>query len=64
MPGKAEDGKTPTEAEARAGATEGTAREEDQAVEQWLRQVPDDPGALLRRKFAYEAARRAAGEEQ
>ena len=62
--GKAEDGKTPTEGEARTGATEGTAREEDQAVEQWLRQVPDDPGALLRRKFAYEAARRAAGEEQ
>lgn len=62
--GKAEDGRTPTEGEARAGATEGTAREEDQAVEQWLRQVPDDPGALLRRKFAYEAARRAAGEEQ
>ena len=29
--------------------------EEQQALEQWLRQVPDDPGGLLRRKFAYEA---------
>ncbi len=25
--------------------------EEQQALEQWLRQVPDDPGGLLRRKF-------------
>ena len=25
--------------------------EEDQATEQWLRQIPDDPGGLLRRKF-------------
>ena len=25
--------------------------EEAQALEQWLRRVPDDPGGLLRRKF-------------
>jgi Ca-activated chloride channel family protein len=25
-----------------------------QAMEQWLRQIPDDPGELLRRKFRYE----------
>ena len=47
-----------------SAAGEGNAGEEDQAVEQWLRQVPDDPGALLRRKFEYEAARRAGGIEQ
>ena len=29
--------------------------EERQALEQWLRQVPDDPGGLLRRKFEYES---------
>ena len=29
--------------------------EEKQAMEQWLRQVPDDPGGLLRRKFEYES---------
>ena len=28
--------------------------EEQQALEQWLRQIPDDPGGLLRRKFEYE----------
>ena len=25
--------------------------EEQQALQQWLRRVPDDPGGLLRRKF-------------
>ena len=28
--------------------------EQQQALEQWLRQIPDDPGELLRRKFRYE----------
>lgn len=28
--------------------------ESEQATEQWLRQIPDDPGGLLRRKFEYE----------
>lgn len=28
--------------------------EEREALEQWLRRVPDDPGGLLRRKFEYE----------
>ena len=32
--------------------------EKRQAVEQWLRRVPDDPGGLLRRKFALEYQRR------
>jgi len=32
--------------------------ERRQSVEQWLRRVPDDPGALLRRKFALEHQRR------
>ena len=30
------------------------SREQRQAMEQWLRRVPDDPGGLLRRKFEYE----------
>ena len=29
----------------------------EQATEQWLRQIPDDPGGLLRRKFEYEHQR-------
>ena len=32
-------------------------REEQQALEQWLRQVPDDPSGLLRRKFQLEYRR-------
>lgn len=40
----------------RLGAREGDApqNERDQAVEQWLARVPDDPGGLLRRKFRLE----------
>jgi Ca-activated chloride channel homolog len=33
-------------------------REEEQALQQWLRRVPDDPGGLLRRKFQQETNRR------
>ncbi|MEO0972720.1 MAG: VWA domain-containing protein [Pseudomonadota bacterium] len=33
-------------------------REQQAAVEQWLRRIPDDPGGLLRRKFLYELQRR------
>ena len=33
-------------------------REEQQAVEAWMRRVPDDPGSLLRTKFQLENERR------
>ncbi|MEM9742252.1 MAG: VWA domain-containing protein [Pseudomonadota bacterium] len=32
--------------------------ENSEALEQWLRRVPDDPGGLLRRKFQYETNER------
>lgn len=32
--------------------------EKQDALEQWLRRVPDDPGGLLRRKFQYETNQR------
>ncbi|QFU77875.1 VWA domain-containing protein [Halioglobus maricola] len=32
--------------------------ERDQAMEQWLRRVPDDPSGLLREKFRYESRKR------
>jgi len=32
--------------------------ERDQAMEQWLRRVPDDPSGLLREKFRYESRQR------
>lgn len=34
--------------------------EDAQAMEQWLRRIPDDPGGLLRRKFRSEHQRRGA----
>ena len=33
-------------------------KEDSQAIEQWLRRIPDDPGGLLRRKFAYQYQQR------
>ena len=41
-----------------AEADLGTAAERRQALEQWLRQIPDDPAELLRRKFWYEQQQR------
>ncbi|WP_338919045.1 tetratricopeptide repeat protein [Pseudomonas silesiensis] len=35
-------------------ATASIDGEQRQALEQWLRKIPDDPGELLRRKFWYE----------
>ena len=32
-------------------------QEAQQAMEQWLRRIPDDPGGLLRRKFRYQYQR-------
>ena len=54
-PERAEESEEPR---ARTTADElGT--EELQAAEQWLRRIPDDPGALLRRKFLYQYSQRA-----
>ncbi|MGD2076526.1 MAG: VWA domain-containing protein [Gammaproteobacteria bacterium] len=41
-------------------AADTTSTEEQQATEQWLRRIPDDPGGLLRRKFLYQYRQRAA----
>jgi Ca-activated chloride channel family protein len=35
--------------------------EEQQAAEQWLRRIPDDPAGLLRRKFLYQYRERGSG---
>ncbi len=40
---------------ASAAAAESPDQEKDQAMEQWLRRVPDDPSGLLREKFRYES---------
>ena len=33
--------------------------EQQQAQQQWLRKIPDDPGGLLRRKFRYQYQKQA-----
>ncbi len=38
--------------------------EEQQAMAQWLRRIPDDPGGLLRRKFQLEYSKRRAERPQ
>jgi Ca-activated chloride channel family protein len=37
---------------------------EQQAMEQWLRRIPDDPGGLLRRKFMYQYRQQQSDKEQ
>lgn len=49
------------EAPVAASREEEAAREQQQALEQWLQRVPDDPGGLLRRKFQLEYERRQRG---
>lgn len=39
---------------------ENWSEEDAQAMEQWLRRIPDDPGGLLRRKFRNQHRRRGA----
>jgi Ca-activated chloride channel family protein len=56
----------PAEAESTPGQPSGEEREAEladqpmspDALEQWLRRVPDDPGGLLRRKFQHETNQR------
>ncbi|WP_256996338.1 VWA domain-containing protein [Methylococcus capsulatus] len=38
-----------------------TEQEKEQATEQWLKRIPDDPGGLLRRKFLYQYRQRQQG---
>ena len=40
--------------ERRAATSYSPQTEQQLALEQWLRQIPDDPGGLLRRKFMIE----------
>jgi Ca-activated chloride channel family protein len=50
-----EDGE-PSESE----MAQNWSEEDAQAMEQWLRRIPDDPGGLLRRKFRNQHQRRGA----
>jgi Ca-activated chloride channel family protein len=39
------------------------AQEQRQAMEQWLRRIPNDPGGLLRRKFRYQYQRQGRDQD-
>ena len=39
------------------------AQEQRQAMEQWLRRIPNDPGGLLRRKFLYQYQRQGRDQD-
>lgn len=52
-----QDQQTPP-AQTQAGQLAELPDEQRQAMEQWLRRVPDDPGGLLRRKFQYQSRMR------
>jgi len=53
---KKDDGKKPT-TQAAKPADASPKDEKQQANEQWLNRIPDDPAGLLRRKFKYQYGR-------
>jgi Ca-activated chloride channel family protein len=52
---KANDEKPQSAAGTEPSTADKMPEEQRQALEQWLRRVPDDPSGLMRRKFEYEA---------
>ncbi|MFZ6049613.1 VWA domain-containing protein [Pseudomonas sp. CR3202] len=56
--GTAEDATPQDTTHTRTASTEPLGDERRQALEQWLRRIPDDPAELLRRKFWYEQQQR------
>lgn len=58
-PGDSPDSPARSDEPATASTAPPTAHsEQHQSLEQWLRQIPDDPAELLRRKFWYEQQQR------
>ena len=54
---EAEEGEQPQQLSEAELAELRQQQEQEQAMEQWLRRIPDDPGGLLRRKFRYQYQR-------
>jgi Ca-activated chloride channel family protein len=50
--------------EAKASAADATnlSAEQQQANEQWLKRIPDDPSGLLKRKFKYQYGQQGRGQ--
>jgi len=57
-PEQGEQAQSEQEQQADASRADPEEQERDQAMEQWLRRVPDDPSGLLREKFRYESRQR------
>ncbi len=62
-PAEPEEQEQPSQEEQEAAAAQAEEvseadEEEEQAMQQWLRRVPDDPSGLLREKFKYESQQR------
>lgn len=71
--GEQQEGQEPSdEGESEQGGEKGElpnyaaswSEEDAQAMEQWLRRIPDDPGGLLRRKFMNQHQRRGAPKDE
>jgi Ca-activated chloride channel family protein len=54
---EAEPGEQPQQMSEAELAEMRQQQEQEQAMEQWLRRIPDDPGGLLRRKFRHQYQR-------
>ncbi len=67
-PSESQESEGEEQGDDRAGEEDAMAQawseEDEQAMEQWLRRIPDDPGGLLRRKFQLEHQRRGAPPEE
>ncbi len=59
-----DQGETGEEEGEPADYAEAWSEEDAQAMEQWLRRIPDDPGGLLRRKFRNQHQRRGAPKDE
>ncbi len=60
---EAQQGEQPQQMSAAELAELRQQQEQQQAMEQWLRRIPDDPGGLLRRKFRYQYQRYGRDQE-
>jgi Ca-activated chloride channel family protein len=58
------EGETGEEEGEQVDYSEAWSEEDAQAMEQWLRRIPDDPGGLLRRKFRNQHQRRGAPQDE
>ncbi len=62
--GEQAEGETGEKEDEPADYAQAWSEEDAQAMEQWLRRIPDDPGGLLRRKFRNQHQRRGAPKDE